>query len=74
MNLHQSLFNEVVSEVSIRQELQHNHDLQCVYCSKNMAAIVKMVVGKQLLHPVPKDYDQNLFTAKNETEQFRYVQ
>ena len=29
-NLHRSLLNEVVSEVSIRQQLQQNHDLQYV--------------------------------------------
>ena len=28
-NLHWSLLNEVVSEVSICQQLKHNHDLEC---------------------------------------------
>ena len=46
-NLRWSLHNEVVSEVSIRQQLQHNHDLQCVFLVARYGCWLSTVV---LLH------------------------
>ena len=65
-NLHWSLFNDVVSEVSIRQQLQHNHDLVFFLvgngCSLYCSSVVISSQCEMINNSLPG------FTVHSETE------